>query len=147
MAFSTSLTPDGLVTALLGAAEAEFLSAQLWPLDLALQAVEDASAWESELRLVLARMPQAAVRNGIRFTGIRSTLHGLVRRRLLVPSGSGWSAGYTVDARLVTEGRRLVETLDGRDERALVKAGQALRAATSMASKNPAPSAMGSAAI
>lgn len=140
MTSRTLLTPEALVGAVVAAADADFLSAQLWPLDLALVALHDGTTDESALHAALDRMPQASVRNGLRFTGLRPIIHALVRRGLLDPGGEGWSAGYTVAFELKRQGELLAGSLTPHDRRALRKAGQALVAATRMASKNPAAS-------
>jgi hypothetical protein len=129
----TFVTPEALVGALAGAADADFLSAQLWPLDLALAALEEGAPADGALRCALARMPQSSVRNGVRFTTLRMTIHALTRRRLLMPGGSGWEAGYRVAPELVSEGRLLSASLDDAERRALRTAGYALLAATKMA--------------
>lgn len=140
MVTATRLTPDALVTALIGAAEADFLAAQLWPLDLALGDLAGRAPADGSLRFALDRMPQSTRGVGLCFTGLRETIHALVRRRLLVPGGSGWEAGYTVRPELAAQGRELARMLTPPERGALRKAGQALVAATSMASKKPAAS-------
>lgn len=136
----TSLTPEALVGAIVGAVDADFLSAQLWPLDLALAALADAAPENGAVQRAIERMPQATIRNGLRFTGLRPTIHALVRRQLLRPGGEGWAAGYAVSPALRREGQTLAGSFTPSERRALRKAGQALLAATSMASKNPAAS-------
>ena len=136
----TIITPEALVGALVGTADIEFLSAQLWPLDLALAALDDGVPAESALQVALDRMPQATVRNGLRFTSIRTIIHALVGRGLLDSGGKGWDAGYVIAPELREQGLILTASLTPVERRALQKAGQALVAATSMASKNPAAS-------
>jgi hypothetical protein len=140
MTARTAITPEALVGALVGSADIEFLSAQLWPLDLAFAALADSAPAESSLHGALDRMPQATVRNGLRFTSLRAIIHALVRRGLLDPGGNGWNAGYVVAPELREQGLKLTASLTPVERRALRKAGQALVAATSMASKNPAAS-------
>lgn len=141
MTSRTLLTPEALIEALVAAAKADFLSAQLWPLDLALATLAETVPTESALHGALNRMPQATVLNGLRFTSIRTIIHALVRRGLLDPGGNGWSAGYTVAPEMRRQGQMLSESLTLVERRALKEAGQALLAATSMASKNPSVSA------
>jgi hypothetical protein len=140
MSTRTAITPEALVGALVGAVGVEFLSAQLWPLDLALSALADGVPAETPLGQTVDRMPQATVRNGLRFTSLRSIIHALVRRGLIDPGGNGWNAGYVVAPELRAQGLVLTDSLTPVERRALRKAGQALVAATSMASKNPAAS-------
>jgi hypothetical protein len=135
------ITSEAVVTLLIGAGDVGHLSAQLWPLELALEDLEQGAEAESVLRRAVERMPQASVRNGLRFTGLRRTIHSLVQRRLLIPGGSGWEAGYAVSDQLRRDGRVLASAFGRRDQDALTEAAQALIAATRMASKNPAASA------
>lgn len=139
MSVRTHLTPEALVCTIVGDAATDFLSAQLWPLDLALAKL-DQTAPDGSLRRTLGRMPHAAGRGGLRFSGLRGTLHALVRRGLLVPGGSGWEAGYSVAPELARDGQQLAATLTPAERAAIREAAQALVAATSMASKNPAAS-------
>ena len=132
-----SVTPEAVVAALVASAPTDFLSAQLWPLDLAVGELHDGAPVNGALRRAVERMPQAEVRNGVRFTALRETIRTLVRQQLLVPRGSGWEAGYAVAPGLLREGRLLAGSLDRDERRLLLKAGQALLEATKMASKKP----------
>jgi hypothetical protein len=147
MATRTAITQEGVFPLLIAAGNIRFLSAQLWPLDLALVVLDREVPEESELRRALARMAQASTPNGQRFTGLRSSIHRLVARGALRPGGEGWDAGYTVEPEIADEGRRMLAALPQPDQAALRRAAQALSDATKMLSKNGAASASGSATI
>jgi hypothetical protein len=148
MATRTAITQEGVFPLLIAAGNIPFLSAQLWPLDLALVVLDREAPEQSELRRALARMAQAAsTPNGQRFTGLRSSIHRLVTRGALMPGGEGWNAGYTVEPEMRAEGSRVLASLGAPDQQALRRAAQALSDATKMVSKNGAAWASGSATI
>jgi hypothetical protein len=148
MPSGTALIPEAVVPLLLGAGNTEFLSAQLWPLDLALVVLAREAPEGSEVQRVLARMPQAAASNGQRFTGLRNSIQRLVARGALRPGGEGWDAGYAVQPKIREDGRRMLKALPLPDQAALQSAAQALSEALRMVSKNGAASApSGSATI
>ena len=147
MATRAAITQEGVFPLLIGAGDIRFLSAQLWPLDLALVVLDREAPEQSELRRALARMPQASTPNGQRFTGLRSSIHRLAARGALMPGGEGWDAGYTVEPDIADEGRRMLAALPLPDQVALRRAAQALSDATNMVSKNGAASASGLATI
>ena len=138
MAARTAHTPEGLVSVMVGVGDLHFLAAQLWPLDLAFATLDRLAPADSEIARAIARLPQSEFPIGLRFFGLRRTIHALVLRGLLQPGGTGRDAGYGVADRLRRDGAQLARTLPDHEHDAVKAAAQALVEATSMASKNPA---------
>jgi hypothetical protein len=135
-----ALTPESVLPLLLAAANADFIPAQLWPLDTALVVLDREKPKESEIGRALDRMPQVRITTGQRFTGLRSSMHRLAAAGALLPHGEGWAAGYAVDPDFLNRGRRMLATLPLPDQAALRCAAQALSDASRMLSKKSAAS-------
>lgn len=136
----TALTPDAVLPLLLAAANADFVPAQLWPLDTALAVLDRDTPEESAIAWALDRMPQARITTGQRFTGLRSSIHRLVASGALVPGGEGWDSGYAVASDFLGRGRAMLGTLPLAEQDALRRAGQAFNEASRMLSKKSAAS-------
>lgn len=136
----TALTPDAVLPLLLAAADADFVPAQLWPLDTALIVLDREISAESPVARALGRMPQARITTSQRFTGLRGSIHRLVAAGALVPGGEGWGAGYAVEPDLLDRGRAMIAVLSLPEQVALRRAGQTFRDASRMLSKKSAAS-------
>jgi hypothetical protein len=136
----TALIPDAVLPLLLATAGAEFVPAQLWPLDTALVVLDRETESDSEVARALSRMPQARITTGQRFTGLRGSIHRLVASGALIPGGEGWHAGYAVSPESLDGGRRMLATLPSADRDALRRAAQAFNEASRMLSKKSAAS-------
>lgn len=137
---TTSLTPDAVLPLLLAAADADFVPAQLWPLDTALVVLDRETLENSEIGHALRRMPQTRITIGQRFIGLRDLIHRLVRAGALVPSGGGWNAGYAVRPDFIDRGHRMLSGLPAQEQAALRHAGQTFSEASRMLSKKSAAS-------
>lgn len=131
----TALTPDAVLPLLLAVADADFVPAQLWPLDTALVVLDREVGKGSEISRALARMPQARVTTGQRFTGLRGSIHRLVASGALTPGGDGWDAGYSVSNDFLDRGRTMLATLPLPEQAGLRRAAQAFNEASRMLSK------------
>lgn len=136
----TALTPDAVLPLVLAAADADFVPAQLWPIDSALAVLDRETRDRSEIARALARMPQARITTGQRFTGLRDTIYRLVASGALVPGGEGWDAGYAVASEFLDRGRTMLVTLSLPEQAALRCAAQAFSDASRMLSKKSAAS-------
>jgi hypothetical protein len=131
----TALTPDAVLPLVLAAAGADFVPAQLWPLDTALVVLDRETAEGSGIARALARMPQDRITTGQRFTGLRDSIHRLVASGALIPGGEGWDAGYAVLPGLIDQGCRMLSTLPLPEQAALRRAAQTFNEASRMLSK------------
>lgn len=135
-----ALTPDAVLPLVLAAADADFVPAQLWPLDSALVVLDRETDEGSEVARALTRMPQARITTGQRFTGLRGAIHRLVATGAFVPGGEGWDAGYTVSPEFLKRGRTMLSTLPPPEQAALRRAAQTFNDASRMLSKKAAAS-------
>lgn len=133
------LTSEALIGLLCAETGLQWLPAQHWPIDAALEELASSLPRGSNLGVAIAQMPRSAG-PGDRFPGVRPLLRQLVDLGLLTPGGSGWGAGFLVDEDWLRANESLLASLPLGERAALERVGQRLCAMATMASKKPVAS-------
>jgi hypothetical protein len=128
------LTAPALIGLLVAASGAARLPARSWALAIALDVIESAAPTNSTLSRAASRVPRssAAVASP---RALDLTVLGLAREGHLVPTGTGWDAGFDPSQAWVARHGALAGALTPGDQAVLRQAAQRLKAALSTWSK------------
>jgi hypothetical protein len=121
------ISPSTLL-GLLCASGANRLPARSWPVEAALHHVRATAPRDGSVGRALTRWPLERSTEGPRLAGLASVIRELAATGALVPSGSGWEAGYLVSEEWRDSHSPLLASLPSADRRALAQAAHRLTA-------------------